>query len=215
MGQVEFKDFLWEALLDRRPRRSPWATRRKISRGNIRSRAPRWTRYAARSFERAVKAKEVGFLAGEIAPVRTEEFKREGYNVARHQAVEQGGCSSITTRIFVRRRSSRWRKSARRSAACRPAAIRRPSWMARRPRSRLGRLRQKARQDAARRGSWRAAAAGVPPEIMGIGPVPAIQAVRGDGRAQALGHRPLRDQRGVRRAGDGAVRARSTSTRTS
>src|ERR1700750_1737222 len=36
--------------------------------------------FAARSFERAMKGRESGFLAGEIAPVRTEEFAREGYN---------------------------------------------------------------------------------------------------------------------------------------
>ena len=44
---------------------------------------------------------------------------------------------------------------------------------------------------------------GVPPEIMGIGPVPAIQAVLRARRPAARRHRPLRDQRGVRRAGDG------------
>src|ERR1700750_264898 len=36
--------------------------------------------FAARSFDKAVKAQTSGFLAGEIAPVRTEEFSREGYN---------------------------------------------------------------------------------------------------------------------------------------
>ena len=48
MGQVEFKDFLWEALLDPALRRAPWATPRRISRGNTRSRAREVDAFAAR-----------------------------------------------------------------------------------------------------------------------------------------------------------------------
>jgi len=79
MGQVEFKDFLWEALMDRSANvtmgdtAENLARQYQITRGEVDA-------FAARSFERAVRAKESGFLAGEIAPVRTEEFAREGYN---------------------------------------------------------------------------------------------------------------------------------------
>src|SRR5690606_17242554 len=36
--------------------------------------------YAARSFDRAIAAQKSGFLVGEIVPVKSEKFEREGYN---------------------------------------------------------------------------------------------------------------------------------------
>ncbi|MGE5131139.1 MAG: thiolase family protein [Sphingomonadaceae bacterium] len=79
MGQVEFKDFLWEALLD--PAASVTmgdtaenlAKRYEISRQEV-------DRFAAESFARALAAQSDGFLAGEIAPVRSETFELQGYN---------------------------------------------------------------------------------------------------------------------------------------
>jgi acetyl-CoA C-acetyltransferase len=79
MGQVEFKDFLWEALLD--PAASVTmgdtaenlAKRYEISREEV-------DRFAAESFARALAAQGDGFLAGEIAPVRSETFELQGYN---------------------------------------------------------------------------------------------------------------------------------------
>ena len=79
MGQVEFKDFLWEALMDRSANVTMGDTAENLARQYQITRAE-VDAYAARSFERAMKAKESGFLAGEIAPVKTEEFAREGYN---------------------------------------------------------------------------------------------------------------------------------------
>src|SRR3954465_4601980 len=79
MGQVEFKDFLWEALIDGSANVTMGDTGENLARQYQITR-PEVDAYAARSFERAVKAKESGFLAGEIAPVKTEEFAREGYN---------------------------------------------------------------------------------------------------------------------------------------
>src|SRR2546421_7316699 len=79
MGQVAFKDFLWEALLDGSANVTMGDTAENLARQYQITRA-QVDAYAARSFERAVKAKESGFLAGEIAPVKTEEFAREGYN---------------------------------------------------------------------------------------------------------------------------------------
>src|SRR5947199_2045900 len=79
MGQVEFKDFLWEALMDGSANVTMGDTAENLARQYQITR-PEVDAYAARSFERAMKAKESGLLAGEIAPVTTEEFAREGYN---------------------------------------------------------------------------------------------------------------------------------------
>ena len=145
--------------------------------------------------------------AGENRRVRARRLQR-----ARHQAVarDEGSRSRHPHPPFARRSSSP--KSAPPSAACRPAAIPPPSSMARRrrwPRPAT------TRRSTTRRRSARlvaGAAAGVPPEIMGIGPVPAIQALLEKAGPEALRHRPLRDQRGVRRAGDG-LRARARPRR--
>src|SRR5882672_5217977 len=65
MGQVEFKDFLWEALRDPAPDMTMGDTaellaqRRQITREDA-------DRVAAQSFARALAAQESGFLAGEI-----------------------------------------------------------------------------------------------------------------------------------------------------
>lgn len=78
MGQVEFKDFLWEALLDPAPGMSMGQTAERLAEQYQLSRAD-VDRFAAESFTRAVAAQQSGFLAGEIAPVRNEKFERDGY----------------------------------------------------------------------------------------------------------------------------------------
>ena len=70
MGQVEFKDFLWEALLDPAANATMGDTAENLARQYQITR-PEVDAYAARSFARAVKAKESGFLGGEIAPVKS------------------------------------------------------------------------------------------------------------------------------------------------
>jgi len=78
MGQVEFKDFLWEALRDTAPditmgdTAENLAKRYGISREQV-------DRFAETSFSRAVAAQKDGFFAGEIVPVATEEFPLESY----------------------------------------------------------------------------------------------------------------------------------------
>src|SRR3954464_5116793 len=79
LGQVEFKDFLWEALMDGSANVTMGHTAENLARQYQITRAE-VDAYAARSFARAMQAKESGFLAGEIAPVTTEEFARDGYN---------------------------------------------------------------------------------------------------------------------------------------
>src|SRR5437764_465155 len=74
---VEFKDFLWEALLDPAANVTMGGTAENLARQYQITRVD-VDAYAARSFDRAVAAQESGFLSGEIAPVKTETFGRDG-----------------------------------------------------------------------------------------------------------------------------------------
>jgi len=78
MGQVEFKDFLWEALLDPSCNLTMGGTAEKLAKqyGITREEVDQ---FAAESFERAIAAQKRCFLSGEIAPVVTEEFELKGY----------------------------------------------------------------------------------------------------------------------------------------
>ena len=176
MGQVEFKDFLWEALLDPRRQCHAWATPRRISPGSTRSPAPRWTPMRRAASSAPCSAQKSGFLAGEIAPVKNESFELAGYQTARPQAQgREGAC---------RRHPYPRPPRSRRSASIRPA---------------FGGVQTGGNSSAIVDGAAAAlvgsadyvkasgkaplarivagAAVGVPPEIMGIGPVPAIRAV--------------------------------------
>ncbi len=79
MGQVEFKDFLWEALIDTAPGIMMGDTAENLAREYQITR-DEVDQYAAESFDRAVKAKADGYFAGELTKVTSEEFKLEGYN---------------------------------------------------------------------------------------------------------------------------------------
>ncbi|HJZ51990.1 MAG TPA: thiolase family protein [Candidatus Acidoferrales bacterium] len=78
MGQIEFKDFLWEALLDPAPGLTMGDTAErvaleyKITREEV-------DRFAELSFTRALAAQKACFLSGEIVPVVSETFELEGY----------------------------------------------------------------------------------------------------------------------------------------
>lgn len=79
LGQpVEFKDFLWEALTDTATGISMGGTAEKVAEiyGITREEVDR---FAERSFQRAVAAQESGFLAGEIVPLVNETFELPGY----------------------------------------------------------------------------------------------------------------------------------------
>jgi len=71
---VEFKDFLWEALHDPAVDTNMGGTAENLAR-RYDIRRPEVDAYAARSFERAIAAQQSGFLAGEICPVKTETFE--------------------------------------------------------------------------------------------------------------------------------------------
>jgi acetyl-CoA C-acetyltransferase len=78
MGQVEFKDFLWEALIDTAPGVTMGQTAEavaktyKITREDV-------DRFAELSFSRAVAAQKACFLSGEIVPLVSESFELAGY----------------------------------------------------------------------------------------------------------------------------------------
>jgi len=74
---VEFKDFLWEALLDTSVDTTMGGTAENLAR-QFGIRREEVDAYAARSFERALAAQASGFLAGEICPVRSETFEVPG-----------------------------------------------------------------------------------------------------------------------------------------
>lgn len=79
MGQVEFKDFLWEATKDTAPgagmgdTAENLAKRYGISREEV-------DRFAAQSFARAVAAQEAGYFDDEIVAVSNASFELSGYN---------------------------------------------------------------------------------------------------------------------------------------
>ena len=175
MGQVEFKDFLWEALLDPAPNASMGDTAETLAR-QFQITRPEVDAYAARSFDRALAAQKSGFLAGEIAPVTSETFERDGY---RPRAVKlAGGAEPVAADTHVRP------SPVEALAKIRPA---------------FGGVQTGGNSSAivdgaaaalvassAYIGKTRAAplarilagvSIGVPPETMGIGPVPAIKAV--------------------------------------
>ena len=78
MGQVEFKDFLWEALLDPAPGVTMGETAEttaqmyKITREDA-------DHFAELSFSRAVAAQKSCFLSGEVVPLVSEAFERGEY----------------------------------------------------------------------------------------------------------------------------------------
>ncbi len=79
MGQVEFKDFLWEALLDPACNATMGGTAETLAKQYKISREDA-DRFAADSFTRAVAAQKACFLSGEIVPIINESFERTGYN---------------------------------------------------------------------------------------------------------------------------------------
>lgn len=78
MGQVEFKDFLWEALLDPAPGLTMGETAEKLA-GIYHVTREDADRFAEMSFSRALAAQKSCFLSGEIAPVVSESFELNGY----------------------------------------------------------------------------------------------------------------------------------------
>jgi acetyl-CoA C-acetyltransferase len=175
MGQVEFKDFLWEALGDPAAKTTMGGTAENLARQYQITRAE-VDAYAARSFTRAVAAQESGFLGGEIAAVTSETFALDGYE-ARSIALPRDTKSvdrdthirsSTTEQLAKIRPAFGGVQTGGNSSAivdgAAAALAASGDYVEKHGKAPLGRL-------------VAGVSVGVPPEIMGIGPVPAIQAV--------------------------------------
>ena len=175
MGQVEFKDFLWEALMDPAPGVTMGGTAENLARQYQITRAE-VDAFAARSFERALAAQANGFFDGEIVPVSSEVFSLEGY--ASREIKLDRKISEVTTDSHVRPSSVEALAKIRpafggvqtggnSSAVVDGAAaglVCSGTYASARGRKPLARL-------------VAGVAVGCAPEVMGIGPVPAIRAL--------------------------------------
>jgi acetyl-CoA C-acetyltransferase len=173
MGQVEFKDFLWEALLDPAPGLSMGGTAERLAEEYQITRAE-VDAFAARSFDRAIAAQD--FHAGEITPVASESFECNGYaprgialprklgEVAADTHVRPSPVEALAKikpvfgGVQTGGNSSGVVDGAAAGLVCSGA------YLASRGRSPLGRI-------------VAGVAVGCAPEVMGIGPVPAIRAL--------------------------------------
>ena len=175
MGQVEFKDFLWEALLDPSANVTMGDTAENLARQYQITR-PEVDAFAARSFERAVNAQKDGFLAGEIAPVTSETFERDGYNPRGIRLARETKQVAADTHVRpsplealskIKPAFGGVQTGGNSSAIVDGAAaaiVVSKAYLDRTKKTPLARL-------------LASAVVGVPPEIMGVGPVPAIRAV--------------------------------------
>ena len=177
MGQVEFKDFLWEATLDTASNTrmgdtaENLAQRYGISREEV-------DRFAVHSFEHAVASWERGFYEGEVEPVTSQVFALEGYqsrgialprNVERFERDEHVRTSSFEALQKLRPAFGKdgVQTGGNSSAIVDGAAA---VLVASGEYVRAHGLKPLAR-------ILGGATVGVPPEIMGIGPAPAIRAL--------------------------------------
>jgi acetyl-CoA C-acetyltransferase len=172
MGQVEFKDFLWEALLDPSCGATMGDTAENLARQYQITRAE-VDAFAARSFARAVKAQQSGFLAGEIVPVTTERFAAEGLKDRGIRVKEEISADSHI-RVSTEEQLARIKPAfggvqtgGNSSAIVDGAAailVGSADYARKLGKPPLARI-------------VASAAVGVRPDVMGIGPVPAIKAV--------------------------------------
>ena len=98
MGQVEFKDFLWEALLDTSVDATMGATAELLARRFDISRAAA-DQFACRSFDRALAAQSSGFLGGEICSLQDEVFEVAGF---KSRGIKLRGGSAVAADTHVR-----------------------------------------------------------------------------------------------------------------
>ena len=175
MGQVAFKDFLWEALLDPACSCTMGDTAENLARDYQISREE-VDRYAERSFARAVTARESGFFDGEIVRVENETFDVDGLNAReirlprKVEALEADShvrSSSFEQLQKIRPAFGGVQTGGNSSAIVDGAAaalVGSKDYAERRGLKPLARI-------------VAGATVGVPPHIMGIGPVPAIRAL--------------------------------------
>lgn len=171
---VAFKDYMWEALKD------PAAGINMIQTAENLARKYGITResvdeFASASFAKAVAAQESGFLAGEIAPVVTEKFEIDGYKARgirlqgkvtelatdTHPRISPAEVLAKLKPVFEGGVQTGGNSSALvdAAAACVVTSGAYAKAQGKKPLARV----------------VAAAVVGVPPEIMGIGPAPAIR----------------------------------------
>ena len=175
LGQVEFKDFLWEALLDTGCGATMGDTAENLARQYQLTR-PEVDAFAARSFSRAIGAQASGFLTGEIAPVGNESFavdglKQRGIRLKGDAKVLAADThirpSSVEALAKIKPAFGGVQTGGNSSAIVDGAAaaiVASSAYCRRNRKAPLARI-------------VAGAAVGVRPDIMGIGPVPAIKAV--------------------------------------
>ncbi len=177
MGQTEFKDVLWEATLDTTSNTRMGETAENLARryGLTRSEVDR---FAEQSFSRAMAGWESGFLAGEVAPIADQtwalgEYQPRGVKlprkVPRFERDEHVKPSSFEVLQALRPAFGKdgVQTGGNSSAIVDGAAA---ALVASGAYLRANGIKPLARIVAG-------ASVGVPPELMGIGPVPAIRAL--------------------------------------
>ena len=171
---VGFKDYMWEALKDPAAGINMIQTAENLARkyGITREQVDE---FAHQSFAKAVEAQESGFLAGEIVPVVTEKFELDGYKPRGIKL--QGKVTEVAQDthprpspievlaklrpVFEGGVQTGGNSSALVDAAA-AAVVASGAYAKAQGKQPLARI-------------IGAAAVGVPPEIMGIGPAPAIR----------------------------------------
>ncbi len=173
MGKFEMKDFLWEGLYDTSVSCNMGMTSENLAKKYNVGREE-VDQFAAESFKRALAAQESGFLAGEIVPVSNEKFEAPGMSPRGTQLPR--GVESFATDTHIRPTSletlSKLKPvfggvttAATSSGVVDGAAA---TLVASGNYVKNKQLKPLARVLAG-------AVVGVPPEIMGIGPAPAIR----------------------------------------
>ena len=171
---VGFKDYMWEALMDPAVDISMIQTAENLAK-KYGIKREEVDQFASSSFAKAVAAQECGFLAGEIAPVVTERFELAGYKA---RGIRLGGkitevgldthprLSPVEVLAKLKPVYEGGVQTGGNSAALVDAAAASvvasgvyAKSIGKKPLARI----------------VGAAAVGVPPEIMGIGPAPAIR----------------------------------------
>jgi acetyl-CoA C-acetyltransferase len=173
-AEVGFKDYMWEALKDSAAGINMIQTAENLAKkyGITREEVDQ---FASNSFAKAVAAQESGFLAGEIVPVVTENFELDGYKTRGIKL--QGKILEVAhdthARISPPEVLAKLRpvyeggvqtggNSAALVDAAAAAVIASGAYVKAEGKKPLARV-------------VAAAVVGVPPEIMGIGPAPAIR----------------------------------------
>src|SRR5690606_21885019 len=171
---IGFKDYMWEALTDPAADISMIRTAENLAQRYQLSREDVDV-FAARSFERAVAAQAAGWFEGEIVAVGNEEFQRECYQPRRLRLSGKAALADRDTHprptppevlaklrtVFKDGVQTGGNSSALTDAAA-AAVVTGAEGVKASGKPALARLAA-------------AAVVGVPPEIMGIGPAPAIR----------------------------------------